>query len=231
MANRDRAILSSKPPSAACRYEEHGQGRPTQVRRSTEESSWNGGRMGGDILRSGSIIVFVLLLEPLHRVIVDRRLLPLSYRFGLCSASCSDKRFEDLSAARDSRARLLALGYERGHPGTKQGGPVSQDLDGVECTCGVLGGCVEPVLIAAEFLAHEDPCGHPRDHVEHIRRGFDLDPVYGTWVRIQGLACRALRGHARADLPVVDSPNFLDNARDASSDNGFVSLSASSRDS
>lgn len=29
----------------------------------------------------------------------------------------------------------------------------------------------------------------------------------------------------RVDLPVVELPNFLDNAKDASSDKGFVSLS------
>lgn len=34
----------------------------------------------------------------------------------------------------------------------------------------------------------------------------------------------------KEDLPVLDSPNFLDKAREASSDNGFVSLSVSSEE-
>lgn len=165
MANRDSAILSSESLSALF-MKSVAKAAPRRREAAPRRVLVGSTQGGGDILRCGSI--FILLLEPLHRVIVDRWFLALSYLFSLSSASCSDKRFEDLSAARDFRARLLAFRYERYNPGAKHGGPVSQDLDCVECTCGVPSGCVEPVLIAAELGAHEDPRAYPRDHVEHI---------------------------------------------------------------
>ena len=75
---------------------------------------------------------------------------------------------QNLLAARHSRASLLAFRKEGGHPGAQYEWPVSQHLDGIESTLSVQGGLIEPLLIAAELLAHKNSCGDLRDHAEHV---------------------------------------------------------------